>query len=193
MNQKLKKLWNLSLPYLNKANLDRANHTFRVLKFAESLAKKENADLEVVQFAAILHDVGKYKENELESHSKISAKIAPNILKELKLSEEKKKNIIHCIEVHSLDDNGKAKTIEAKVIQDADRLDRMSSVRIALYLYFAEQKKRSLLYSIEKAKKAIMEEQGFNTKTGKEMAAERKKESLDFINRIQSDFVEVPK
>ncbi len=193
MNQELKRLWKLCLPHLEKANPDRANHTFRVLRFAEYLAEKEGADLEVVQFAAILHDIGKYKETDEEDHSVVSAKLAGPILKKFKLSDKKKENIIHCVRFHDPYIRVKVRTMEAKIIQDADIIDRLSPVKISQFFYFGALKGRSLTESLKRAERYVKNTYRPNTKTAKKMAERKKKFALGFLDEFDKDWAEAPK
>ncbi len=181
-------LLDLAYPYLKKANADRWHHTLRVLKFAEHLAKIEKADMEVVRFAAILHDVGKYKEPR-ENHALAGWKIASRILKKFVLPKKKKENILHCILVHSWESHGKAKTKEAKIIQDADRLDRVSPTRVALHLYFAQKSKKDILSAVKSVERIIKETSVFNTNSASQIAESRIKASSQFIKLFEEDYI----
>ena len=61
------------------------DHTERVYNLAVRIAKDEKADLEIVQAAALLHDVGRFKEEDDKSlcHADESAKLAPEILRSI--------------------------------------------------------------------------------------------------------------
>ena len=58
-------------------------HTERVIKMAEHIAKKENANLEIVMLAALLHDIGRKEEMEKNGaicHAEKSAELSREIL-----------------------------------------------------------------------------------------------------------------
>jgi len=108
-------------------------HLKRVVQTAKQIANAENAKLEVVVPAAWLHDfVNVKKDSPLRSKaSKLSAEEAINFLTEIKYPKEFYDEIFHAIEAHSFSANIETKTIEAKIVQDADRLDGLGAVGIA--------------------------------------------------------------
>lgn len=189
MNQKLKKIWKISLPHQKKG--DRTEHTLRVLKFAEQLARKEKADLGVVRFAAILHDIGKYKETKKKKHAVCGEEMSRPILKNFSFSEERKNNILHCVRRHSKHSGDKAKTLEAKIIQDADKLDRLSPVRMAIYFYVGALKGKKFSVIIKKVKKIVSDTKNFNTKSARELAKQKKKLCHEFIRNFEHDWVDI--
>ncbi|HRK72928.1 MAG TPA: HD domain-containing protein [Rhodothermales bacterium] len=109
------------------------SHIRRVVKTAKVLAVTEGADLAVVTPAAWLHDcVHIEKASPLRSQaSRISAQKAEYFLKEIGYPAKYLADIRHAIEAHSFTANIPAKTIEAKVVQDADRLDSIGAVGLA--------------------------------------------------------------
>lgn len=109
------------------------SHVERVYNLAVRIAKEENADLDVVKAAALLHDIARAMEDEgkIEDHTVEGARMARKILEEANFPREKVDKIIHCIEVHRFKKNVKAETLEAKILQDADRLDIIGAIGIA--------------------------------------------------------------
>ncbi len=111
------------------------DHTYRVLKLARLLAKNENANMEIVEIAAILHDIARVREDKDKSgntdHAALGAKMAEKILKELNYSEDIVKGVVHCIETHRFRGEKAPKTIEAKILFDADKLDALGAVGVA--------------------------------------------------------------
>ncbi len=120
-------------PYFIKGGSHSFDHTERVWKLSTQLAKEENADLEIVQTAALLHDIARLKEDkgEVECHAKGGAKLAREILKRLNFPEEKVDKICYAIDVHRHSTNINPETKEAKILQDADRLDALGAITIA--------------------------------------------------------------
>lgn len=93
-------------------------HINAVRKYALLLAKKLNADKKVVEIAALLHDVGR---NRKEHHIE-SAKIAERLLLKFGCKKDFINNVTHCILVHRSSRKDRPKTIEAKILKDADAL-----------------------------------------------------------------------
>lgn len=111
----------------------RIDHVMRVTNTALKLAKHENASLEIVLPAIILHDsqpVSKFSENR-HNASALSAENTIRLLQEWNYPSEFLPSIKHAILAHSFSARIPAETLEAKVIQDADRLDALGSTGIA--------------------------------------------------------------
>ena len=112
------------------------SHVIRVYNLCLTIAKEEkNVDLEVLKISALLHDIARRKEDLDKTgkidHAKLSAKMAEKILKDLGYSKEKIEKIKHCIEAHRFKGRLKPKTIEAKILFDADKLDVCGAIGIA--------------------------------------------------------------
>lgn len=92
-----------------KEPLHGVEHADRTVRLAEYLAKKENADVQIVKLGALLHQIH-------------DAKIVEKFLKKLKIDKKTIKQLVHCVECAGRENIPKAKTIEAKVVYDADKL-----------------------------------------------------------------------
>lgn len=108
-------------------------HVMRVYNTALKIAKKEkNVDLEILRISALLHDIARAKEDDDKTgkicHAKESAKMSKFILEKLGFSNEKIKNIQHCILTHRYKTDSRPKTIEAKILFDADKLDSLGAL-----------------------------------------------------------------
>jgi uncharacterized protein len=108
-------------------------HFKRVVDQAKLIAQAEGADLNVVVPAAWLHDfVIVPKNSPLRSQaSKLSADKAIEFLTELGYPTRFFEAIAHAIEGHSFSANIEVKSLEAKVVQDADRLDGLGAIGVA--------------------------------------------------------------
>lgn len=111
------------------------SHAMRVYNLSLSIAKtKKNVDLEVIKISALLHDIGRLEEDLDKTgkinHAVVSAKIAEKILRCLGYSKEKIEEIKHCIITHRFKGDARPKTIEAKILSDADKLDISGAIGI---------------------------------------------------------------
>jgi uncharacterized protein len=112
------------------------DHTMRVYNTCLELAKSyPDADLEIIQYAALLHDIGGQKEIQDKSggtdQAIVGAEMAGPILREFGLSEEKIKHVQECIISHRFKTDNQPKTIEAKILFDADKLDAIGAIGVA--------------------------------------------------------------
>lgn len=108
-------------------------HVLRVVKLARQLAEQEHADSNIVLPAAYLHDVvliSKQDPRRAEA-SRLSADEADRFLKELQYPASLIAPICHAVAAHSFSAGIAAETLEAKIVQDADRLDGLGAIGIA--------------------------------------------------------------
>ena len=125
-------------------------HVERVRKNALKIGKKENADLKIIEIAALLHDIAKNSEMKKRGgfcHAETGAKMAEKILQKYKLSQEIINEVTHAIKTHRFRNKHQPETIEAKVLQDADRLDAIGAVGVARDFLFAGNKGSKILYT----------------------------------------------
>ena len=118
------------------------DHIERVYRMAERLALAENADLEIVHAAALLHDIeGSHPAGEERAnHHHQSADIAAEILRAEGWPDERIAAVQHCIRAHRFrDDREPPATIEAKVLFDADKLDVLGAIGVARVIGYAVQ------------------------------------------------------
>ena len=114
-------------------------HLQRVWHNARTLQAEEGGDLEVLLAAVLLHDcVSVEKNSPLRSQaSRLAAEKAANVLADLDWPESKISAVTHAIEAHSFSANISPLTLEAKLVQDADRLDSLGMLGVARTFYVA--------------------------------------------------------
>ncbi len=108
-------------------------HVCRVVKNAVYLAEKEKADLNVVLPAAWFHDFVNVPKNDRRRNqvSTLSAEAAVEYLDSVAYPAQYFDGIRHAIAAHSFSAGIKTETLEADVVQDADRLDALGAIGIA--------------------------------------------------------------
>jgi uncharacterized protein len=111
---------------------DRA-HVERVVTTARRLAQDEDAQMEIVIPAAWLHDcvVVPKDHPRRDEASLLAADAAGTFLREEGYPTRWIDDIEHAIAAHSYSGDVAPETVEAKVVQDADRLDALGAVGIA--------------------------------------------------------------
>lgn len=110
-----------------------AAHVRRVVATAKELAANEDARMEVVLPAAWLHDcvtVPKDSRHRAQA-SRLAAARAVELLGAWGYREACLSDIAHAIEAHSFSAAIEPRTVEAKVVQDADRLEALGAVGLA--------------------------------------------------------------
>ncbi len=174
-------------------------HTLRVFSIAEKIGDKEGADMEILLAAALLHDVGHSMPGD---HAENSGKIAPEILRKLNFPGEKMDKIIYAVLVYRYSKGKIPDTKEAKILQDADRIDALGAIGImrtfahgtrSLYhtsdpFCKTNRKLDDMEYSLDHFYGKLLKLPDLmHTKAGKEIASERMKFMLSFLNELERE------
>jgi uncharacterized protein len=136
MNQeKLEFIQRYSREQMDKLGLHAWPHVKRVLYLCAVISKTEDenttVDFDVLRVAALLHDVAKHLEKKDGStdHGDVGASMAENFLKSIDFEEEKIQLVCHAIRAHT--HREEPTSMEAKILHDADFLDKLGAVGIA--------------------------------------------------------------
>lgn len=114
-------------------------HLRRVWHMAQEIAKEDGVapDREVLMAAAFLHDVINLPKNapNRSEAAALSARHATGFLAGIGFAAEKLPAVAHAIESHSHSAGVPPQTLEAKLLQDADRLEALGMIGLARWLY----------------------------------------------------------
>jgi uncharacterized protein len=116
------------------------NHLNRVWQTAQTLlVDHPKADTMIVQAACYLHDIVNLPKNHPEraQASRQAARLACEKLRSAGFPAEKLDGVRHAIEAHSFSAAITPLTMEAMIVQDADRLDALGAVGLARLFYTA--------------------------------------------------------
>ena len=177
-------------------------HIMRVYKNAEKICKTEKSNKKLVLISVLLHDIIKKSETDkrTKSSSSLSASKSIKILKKLKFSDNDISIVSESIRNHSFTKNKISKSIEGRILQDADRLDAIGAIGIARVFSVSGAKNRQFYepsdpFSKNRKmndkkwaldhffKKLLLLENVMNTKTGK---IEAKKRTIVLKNYLDS-------
>ncbi|HCG5064370.1 TPA: HD domain-containing protein [Vibrio parahaemolyticus] len=116
-------------------------HVKRVVKTAKQLCDEENADIAIVLPAAYLHDCFTYPKDHpnRKQSSAIAAKKAIAYLESIQYPQQYHDAIAHAIEAHSFSANIRPNTLEAQIVQDADRLDALGAIGVTRCIQVSTQ------------------------------------------------------
>jgi uncharacterized protein len=129
-----------------------ASHLARVWRNAEALLPDHpEANRLVVMAACYLHDLVNLPKNDpaRSQASRRSAQLARHQLAWIGFPSELLDAVAHAIEAHSFSAAIEATTIEAKIVQDADRLDALGAIGLARVFYVGGQLGRPLAHPID--------------------------------------------
>ena len=185
--------------YASKNSEDTEIHGFlhvkRVFNLCIRLGKELNANLLVLKIAALLHDIGRKIKKETSNntnHAELSAEIASQFLQsqDYTLSAENFENILHCIRSHSFSNNSNPKTLEAKILSDADKLDALGAIGLYRTIGFTIQNRGGidqLLYHLEN--KIMKLKDLLYLDLSKKIAEERNQIIIDFYKELKNEIL----
>lgn len=125
-------------------------HIYRVTNQALNIAKSyENANIDIIIASCLLHDIGRYEQykDNLLCHSEKGAELAYDFLLRLGWQISECEHVKNCIETHSFKKKLHPKSIEAKILFDADKLDMIGALGISRVLLFKGYMKLPLYIS----------------------------------------------
>ena len=118
----------------NPFGMNAYNHHFKsVVMYAEQLAKKKNADKEIVLVSAWLHDIASIK-GHYEDHHIFGQDYAEEFLKKHNYPKERIEKVKHCIYAHRGSRDIPRETIEAECVSDADAMSHFNTIASLFYL-----------------------------------------------------------
>lgn len=169
---RIKKVYDYAKEKYNKINLQQHNfeHVLRDLYRSFIIAETEkDINYSILIPAVLLHDiggtVGKY-----QNHEEIGVLIIKRDLPKLGYSKKEIKKISHCIESH--DGKIKSEIIEAKILFDADRLEKSGIGGVFSFYRVQQESKHPINKWIESGIIRYQEfiKEGFYTKKAKEIS-----------------------
>jgi len=181
-------------------------HLMRVYNNAKKICEKEKANTKLVLTAALLHDLVSYPKSDKRSKKSSinSAKKAKRLLKKYPYSENEIDIVYDAIINHSYSRNKSPKSVEGKILQDADRLDAIGAIGIARVFAVGGSEKRPF-YNVEDPfcqnrkpndqsytldhfyQKLLLLESSMNTESGRKEAGKRTKILKDFLVNLERE------
>ncbi|MBC8287969.1 MAG: HD domain-containing protein [Nitrospinae bacterium] len=126
-------------------------HIHRVWNLAKNIAEQEGANLLIVELSALLHDIADWKFHDGDESK--GPQMAEHFLIENQVDRDVIDPVIEIIATLSYKGAGVAtpmKTLEGKVVQDADRLDAIGAMGIARTFAYGGHKNRLMYHPDEK-------------------------------------------
>ena len=169
----------------------RMDHTLLVLKNSLLLAKNRKVDLDVVALSAILHDIATFS-SERKEHAEEGAKVAEEYLKKHRYPDDLVQKVVHSIRVHSGPSAPSPRSNEARILQDADTIDKVGALSITTFLLHYGSKKMLPEQALAELKKDMPERlrwyyRTMNFPQGKKLMGEGCSYIRDFIQKLESE------
>lgn len=171
----------------------RWKHTLRVANYGRMIAEAERANPEQVIAACLLHDIARFdKIDHGIEHGRVGARLVRPFLAELGYSAAEVNNICFAIAAH-VDDRADFEhpfTLEARVVNDADNVDRFSTYRILLHFRdCTDDYDRLIERASQRAEKLkTLRPQNFmSTPTGERLFKSQLEMQIEFMERLIAD------
>lgn len=185
-------------------------HVYRVWKMAKKLAKDAECDVTVVELAALLHDIADWKNH--DGDDTVGPREAKKIMLENNVPEEICEHVCEIILNMSFKGAGvvsEMKSVEGKIVQDADRLDAIGAIGIARAFAYGGNKNRQIhdpektpvLHSSKEEyiknssatinhfyEKLLLLKERMNTKAAQKIAEKRHLYMEKFLKRFYSEW-----
>ena len=185
-------------------------HIFRVWTLAKKIAVEEKAQVEIVELGALLHDIADWKFH--DGDDSIGPAIAREFLNNQNVETNVSDSVVEIISTVSYKGAGVAtpmKTLEGKIVQDADRLDAIGALGIARTFAYGGYKNRLIYHPDEKPvlhksyedykkneghtinhfyEKLLLLKERMNTNTGKRIAEGRHKFMQSFLDQFYKEW-----
>lgn len=183
------------------------NHVYRVLYTAMAIAEGEKVNRDVLVAACLLHDIARKDqlENPAVCHAEKGAERAEQFLLENGFAPEFAAHVRDCIYTHRFRKAMPPKTMEAKILFDADKLDVAGAIGIARTLMYRSAVEEPLYTLLSDgtvsdgsgdAPDSFFHEYRFKlekiydrfyTEKGRRMAAERRQAAADFYRSLYGE------
>ncbi len=163
-------------------------HVLRVRKLALELASEigEDIDVEVLELASLLHDMGRIAGH--ENHAVVSAKIAELLLTLANYPREKIEKVVDAILSHSYSLGRSPKFIEGMILSDADKLDALGAIGVARVIAYGERYRRNFRASLEHFKSKILKlKEMLYTDVAKRRAEKLSQFVEEFVRQFESE------
>jgi len=107
------------------------DHSKRVYALSMRIGRDSGADLNVLGAAALLHDIGRSKEDATGiSHSILSGEMSQDILKDVGFNDDEIDKVVDAIRTHRFSEGIEPSSLEGKILSDADKLDAMGAIGV---------------------------------------------------------------
>ena len=189
----------LTQAYIKKTFLDEGTghdyfHIERVVVNAKKILETENADSFLVELAAWTHDIGDYK---LHDGVDKSEELITAFLQSIQVENDTINKVLEIVSQVSFSKGNTPTTIEAKIVQDADRLDAIGAVGIARCFAYGGSVGNILYNPYDNSKDASSVQHFYdklfklkdlmNTETAKQIAESRNKYMENFIEEFYNE------
>ena len=185
-------------------------HIERVWNTVKYIQSQEGGNLEVIELAALLHDIAdhKYNDGDFQKGEKVAYELLISKGASQELATEVSK-VIGIVSFKGANVADTAASLEGQIVRDADRLDAIGAIGIARAFAYGGSRNRPLYnpeikprlhsskedYYLSKShtinhfyEKLLLLKDRMETQTAKNLAEERQQVMLDFLTQFKKEW-----
>jgi uncharacterized protein len=165
------------------------DHVKRVFSLAMRIGTILEANLRVLGAAALLHDVGRAKEEETGvSHSIVSGEMSVEILEEVGFTQDEIQSVRDVIRTHRFSEGLTPTSLEGEILSDADKLDALGAIGVFRAIAQAATTGVGAEGFLRHADEKLLKlNQMMYTEEGKKIAQARHAVLSDFVAELRED------
>jgi uncharacterized protein len=166
-------------------------HVERVRQLCLLVGRQEEADLDVLEAAALLHDIGRPQETATGiSHAKVGADMAVKFLGTTAFPANKIPQVASAIRTHRFSENLNPESLEGRILSDADKLDAMGAVGLARTIEESLARERGFESMLEHVSRKLLNlRDRMYTSTARQLAAPRHDFLVHFMRQLAQECV----
>jgi len=166
-------------------------HVERVRQLCLLVGRQEGADLEVLEAAALLHDIGRPQETVTGiSHAKVGADMAVKFLGTTVFPANKIAQVASAIRTHRFSENLTPESLEGQILSDADKLDAMGAVGLARTIEESLARERGFEDMLEHVSHKLLNlRDRMYTPTARQLAGPRHDFLVHFMRQLAQEYV----
>jgi len=165
------------------------DHSMRVYSLSMQLSEGLQVNRRVLEAAALLHDVGRPREDESGvSHSILSGEMSREYLRELGYSAGEIQHIVDAIRTHRFSEKVEPTSLEGQILSDADRLDAIGAIGVYRAIAQATASGIGIQGFLNHAEEKLLRlKDSMYTAPARKLAAERHRTLHRFVQQLKQE------
>lgn len=173
------------------------DHVLRVWATAQFIGRTEQANLEILNAAVLLHDIARADQTRTGvDHALEGARRAKKFLQDDGCPPEFVLAVCHAIETHRFRTGCAPQTLEAKILYDADKLDSIGAIGVARAFAFGGHFNQPLWRDTDDGEHTALQEfrqklakvkDKLFTATAKKIAEQRHRVMVEFFEQLAAE------